>query len=166
MAKTINGIEQGRADFAYQCALDGKNISTKKQLQEYDNQWFKDDKYKSYVKSLPMMIKTNGLGATIAFVFSKKAKEKEVNRVRHNPGTEPNPKNAYDLIYAHINHWLHLPENVYLLDGKESLELTLAIVELPSGQYRAVTNEVLALFNWLRRFAEGLIEGDEIIDAR
>jgi CRISPR-associated protein Cmr5 len=161
MAKTIQGIEQGRADFAYQCAVDGKNIATLRQLSEYDNQWFKDDKYKSYVKSLPMMIKTNGLGATIAFVFSKKAKEKEIERVKYQPGTQRNPKNAYDLIYAHINHWLHTEGNIYLLDDKAHLELSLSIIELNSGQYRAVTNEVLALFNWLRRFAEGLIDGED-----
>ena len=30
-----------------------------------------------------------------------------------------------------------------------------------SNEYRAITNEVMALFTWLRRFAEGLIEGEE-----
>jgi len=39
--------------------------------------------------------------------------------------------------------------------------LTDKIIHLKSPEYRAVTNEVLALFNWLKRFADGMIEGEE-----
>lgn len=135
MAKTINGIEQGRADFAYQCALKGSRCAKPKE-------------YKSYVKKAPMMIKTNGLGATLAFILSKSSEG-----------------NTWSLVYQQIDEWLKRNENTYLLSNKTG-DLAGIIIQLESGQYRAVTNEVLALFNWLRRFAEGLIEGDEIIDAR
>ena len=135
MAKSINGIEQGRADFAYQCALDGTRCSKPKE-------------YKSYVKKAPMMIKNNGLGATLAFILSKSS-----------------DGNTWSLVYQQIDEWLKRNENNYLLNNKTG-DLASIIIQLESGQYRAVTNEVLALFNWLRRFAEGLIEGDEIIDAR
>ncbi|HBK54138.1 MAG TPA: type III-B CRISPR module-associated protein Cmr5, partial [Syntrophomonas wolfei] len=37
--------------------------------------------------------------------------------------------------------------------------LVKCLISLPSVEYRTATVEVLALFNWLRRFAEGLIEG-------
>lgn len=130
MAKTIQGIEQGRADFAYQCAEIGFKSSKPKE-------------YKSYVKKVPMMIKTNGLGATLAFAMSKSK-----------------DGNTWKLVYDQISEWLQNPNNQYLINSQTG-ELSEIIIKLESGKYRAVTNEVLALFNWLRRFAEGLIEGEE-----
>lgn len=130
MVKTIQGIEQGRADFAFQCATIGSKSKKPKE-------------YKSYVKKTPMMIKTNGLGATIAFTMSK--------------GKDGN---TWDLIYKQISEWLKRTENQYLINNQTG-ELSEIVIKLDSGQYRAVTNEVLALFNWLRRFAEGLIEGED-----
>jgi CRISPR-associated protein Cmr5 len=56
---TIKSLEQGRAKFAYECASKGSQQPTKKE-------------YKSHVKKIPMLIKTNGLGSTFAFVKSKK----------------------------------------------------------------------------------------------
>lgn len=110
-----------------------------------------------------MMIKTNGLGAALAFVFSKRntKEKKEVGNTISSAGSKANPKNAYDLIYLQINEWLHQEENIYLLGDKANLELAETIIQLNSSHYRAVTNEVLALFNWLRRFSEGLIEGED-----
>ena len=52
-------LEQGRAAYAYNAAKDGKN--------KLGN---KDSEYKSYVKKLPMLIKTNGLGAAMSFCFA------------------------------------------------------------------------------------------------
>lgn len=130
MAKTIQGIEQGRADFAYQCAEIGSKSSKPKE-------------YKSYVKKTPMMIKTNGLGATLAFAMSKSK-----------------DGNTWALVYNQVSEWLQRAENQYLINN-QSGELSEIIIGLKSRQYRAVTNEVLALFNWLRRFAEGLIEGED-----
>lgn len=130
MTRTIQGIEQGRADYAYQCALKGSKDSKAKE-------------YKSYVKKVPMMIKTNGLGATTAFIMSK---SKDANN--------------WTLIYEQIYNWLKQDDNSYLINNASG-DLSEIIIQLNSTQYRAVTNEVLALFNWIRRFAEGLIEGDE-----
>jgi CRISPR-associated protein Cmr5 len=63
---TISGIEQGRASFAYECANGiAKQQKEKSKLAK---------EYKSYAKKIPMLIKTNGLGATFAFVLSKKGK--------------------------------------------------------------------------------------------
>ncbi|AYQ36639.1 type III-B CRISPR module-associated protein Cmr5 [Runella sp. SP2] len=199
MAKTINGIEQGRADFAYKCAnqtlllkdfkYDNDNKTTnnasfftvsfkkkfekdlkdnslnnriledfllnpskdkdkkfegfKKRLAEHYEKYGKE--YKAYVKKTPMMVKTSGLGATLAFIMSKKK-----------------DGNAWALIYNQVDNWLKTSDNHYLINNKNG-ELSEIIIQLESGQYRAVTNEVLALFNWLRRFAEGLIEGDDLI---
>ena len=128
---TIKGIEQGRAKFAYECA---NHVS--KELK---------GSYKSHVKSFPMLVKTNGLGAAVAFLFSKKDKEHGV----------------YKEIGKSIVDWLKKDERCkdYGLKNLSDLKsLAEGIVKLDSLHYRALTIEILAFFNWLRRFAEGLIE--------
>jgi CRISPR-associated protein Cmr5 len=115
-----------------------------KELEKLINEFSK--KYKSNVKNLPMYIKTNGLGATFAFVLSKS-------------GNSSLEKKAWFLIYYQMKGWLKNHKK-YLLDGKENEDLVKILIQLDSSKYRAVTIEVLAFFNWLRRFAEGLIEGD------
>jgi CRISPR-associated protein Cmr5 len=117
-------LENGRALFAYECAEKGSKSSKPKE-------------YKSYVKKIPMLIKTNGLGATYAFIKSK-------------GGT-------YDIIYNQTSEWLKKDEK-NLLNLSNNTDLVRAIIDCESDKYRAVTVEVLAFFNWLRRFAEGLIE--------
>lgn len=123
-------IEQGRAARAYEMVEEAKKALGKD-----------DKKYKSYVKRIPMLIKTNGLAATLAFVKSK--------------SKENAKETPYNKIYNQMAAWLR--EKELLTDETKLVE---EIITLPSPQYRLVTAEVLALFNWLRRFAEGLIEGD------
>lgn len=134
---TIKGIEQGRAKFAYECAKEAKQ-----------NLGSNFEKYKNYVKSLPMYIKTNGLGATFAFMLSKRAKVEGP---------------VYAEIGNNILEWSRRDaKNLIKMSNIDNFEkLTSKIVELNSPEYRALTIEVLAFFNWLRRFADGLIEGDE-----
>jgi len=136
----IQGIESGRAKFAWDCA--------KNALEKLDRK--KQKEYKSYVKKIPEYIKTNGLGAALAFVFSKRQKDPK------------KPKNAYDLIYRQIGEWLSKEDNKHLWSGCNSNnELIEKIISCNSSSYRALTIEVLAFLNWLRRFAEGLIEEGE-----
>ena len=119
-------IEQKRID------CKDKNLSKEhKELCEKMNKKYKiADDYKSYVKKIPMMILNNGLGATFAFIYSKKKEG-----------------NAYERIYNQIQKWL-----------KADKDLVEWIIYQDSQEYRATTNEVLALFNWLKRFADGMIE--------
>ncbi len=91
--------------------------------------------YKPHVKKIPMLIKTNGLGATIAFMFSKKKDY------------------AYTLINQQISEWFSNADNPHRL---EFTDFQKKILSLDSKEYRIVTAEVMALFTWLRRFAEGL----------
>lgn len=125
---TIKCLEQGRAKFAYICAIEGSKSS-------------KPNDYKPYVKKIPMLIKTNGVGETFAFVNSKKSNA------------------AYRLIYDQTTKWI-IKDDKRLFDMKEGDDLVEKIISLDSTQYRAVTNEIMAFFNWLRRFVDGLIEGD------
>jgi len=123
-------IEDGRAHHAFEAA----------QAAEEEGSVAGD--YQSYAKDLPMRIKTNGLGAALAFIKAKDAR-------------------AYDLLYQDIGDWLTTNERAYLLDGAEGDDLVEQIVSLDSTAYRAVTREVLAYLSWLRRFAEGLIDSNE-----
>lgn len=125
---TLRGIEQTRADYAYECAVEGSHCSKPKE-------------YKSYAKKLPMLVKTNGLGATFAFVLSK-CKE----------------GNTYELIYKQTATWINTK---YPFTG----DFSKFIITQNSNEYRAITNEVISLFTWLRRFAEGLIEGEDEQDS-
>lgn len=118
---TRNTLEQGRAQHAFEKA---KGVSDK-------------DKFASYAKKMPMMIKTNGLGASMAFAFSKK---------------------DWTDVYNTIEDWLQKKE--YISEGSRG-KLIDDIVKMDSTRYRIVTNEVLAYLTWLRRFAEGFKQEKE-----
>jgi CRISPR-associated protein Cmr5 len=141
----IKDLARERSQFAYGC-VQSFVIDSQKNDE-------KQKKYKRYIRSTPMRILTNGLGATIAFIFSKRLK---------------GDSEIYNQINAHIYDWLRKEHNKHLIKlddkknpEKKSKELTDKIIHLKSPEYRAVTNEVLALFNWLKRFADGMIEGEE-----
>lgn len=126
----IKGLEQGRAAFAYECAQIGSGIDKPKE-------------YKSYVKKLPILVKTNGLGQTLAF-YKSKAKDKK--------------NNTYALIYKQIGEWLKQNGNIDLKEGDDLVQI---IIQLETPIYRAITIELIAFAKWLSRFADGLIEGEE-----
>ncbi len=127
------GLEQGRAAYAYKCAQEGAVSG-------------KGKEYKSYVKKMPMLIKTNGLGAAVAFAFAKGAKNGLAQK------NEP-----WGLLYCQLDRWIRekgtlgqLPEN----------RLAEKLTGISSAEYRAATVEILALLNWIKRFADALIEGE------
>ena len=143
---TLRGIEQGRANYAFECAKVGEALNKPKKV---------DKAYKSYAKKIPMLVKSNGLGATFAFIFSKKKNETDKKDY------------AYWTIYEQTDKWLRVEKaSIFPFIPKKDkngndIELADALILLDSTQYRAVTNEVISFFTWLRRFAEGLIEGDD-----
>lgn len=159
----LRQLEGGRAAEAYRCAQEAVNSNQSAlQIVRFNNKHFKSGNYKSYVKKAPMWIKTNGIGAAMAFILSKKESSPKKNgRESYLPGDQKHPQNAYGLLYEQIFAWLKSDSKVFLLRGKENQDLVKTLSELKSHEYRAVTVEVLALLNWLRRFAEGLIEGDD-----
>jgi CRISPR-associated protein Cmr5 len=133
--KTINKLESGRASFAYKCAegVEGKD---------------KKSEYKSYVKKLPMLIKTNGLGSALSFYFANSASNGKVDT-----------KKTYGLVYRHIEKWLK-EDNKQLISFEDN-KLAKTLLDMDSATYRAVTIEVLAFLTWLRRFADGLASDNE-----
>lgn len=129
MDERKKGIEEDRAIFAYKCVED---VSKDAKVSEY---------YKSYAKKIPTMIQNNGFGPAMAFVYSKKKNGKK------------DDEKAYATLYGNIEERL---KEIDLLEKDD--ELIKTIVEIDSTEYREITIEVLALFNWLRRFADGMIE--------
>ena len=77
----------------------------------------------------------------MAFVYSKKKNGKK------------DDEKAYATLYGNIEERL---KEIDLLEKDD--ELIKTSVEIDSTEYREITIEVLALFNWLRRFADGMIE--------
>jgi len=125
----IKALEKGRAQFAYRCAEEASKKNFKKE-------------YRSYVKKIPSMILSNGLGQTLAFIKSK-AKN----------------GNAYDYIYNQITDYMK-SEHTSRIRMQNNQELVKWVISCDSTTYRYITQEILAFFNWLRRFAEGLIKED------
>lgn len=151
---TLKGIEQKRADYAYKCVLEANQVQTT--ARQIDTYFYLAKKYKSYASKIPMYIKVNGLGSTFAFILSKTVKDKKGNDNQPIPAgsVQNHPKNAYDLIYKQTSDWLRVK---FPFEG----DLTEFIITQNSNEYRTLTNEVITLFGWLKRFSEGLIEGEE-----
>ena len=133
---TLKGIEQGRATYAFKVVQEVSDNEPKK-LKE---------NYKSVAKKLPVLIKTNGLGQTLAFVKSKGGKkDKNGKKV----------ENGYDKLYKQIGDWLRTDVANQLVQQGELVE---QVIQLKSPVYRQVTVETLALLNWMRRFVDGLMK--------
>lgn len=127
-------VENGRAAFAF------KKVKTMVEQHAHDERFLKE--YRSYIKKMPAMVQVNGLGQTLAFYYSKNG--------------------AYKQIYHDLAVWVSASMegliNQYRQEGNQ--EFIEILVNMPSGDYRLVTMEILAILNWMRRFADGMIQGD------
>jgi CRISPR-associated protein Cmr5 len=132
----ISKLEKGRAEFAYKCV--------EKAIEIFKDNSKKQKEYKSYTRKIPTMILSNGLGQTLAFVKAKSEKG-----------------NAYDLIYSQLTEYMKSAHTVRIQMPKEKNDFVEWVISCDSSKYRYITQEILAFLNWLRRFAEGLIEGVE-----
>ncbi|MGI6647597.1 MAG: type III-B CRISPR module-associated protein Cmr5 [Bacillota bacterium] len=130
-AATRVGIENGRAAYAFQKINDyvQDNINNEKGLKEY----------RSYLKKLPAMIQVNGLGQTLAFCFAKGGQ--------------------YQVIYGQLEEWIRQQQSTLIkqYDNKPAKKFVELVVMMDSRDYRIITNEVIAVLDWMRRFADGLI---------
>ncbi len=130
----INKLEKGRAEFAYERVKDAISKLNAKQQKEY----------RSYVRKIPTMILTNGLGQTLAFVKAKSEKG-----------------NAYELIYEQLTAYLRSNSTARISMPPGENDLVKWVISCDSKDYRYITQELLAFLNWLKRFAEGMIEDKE-----
>lgn len=96
----------------------------------------KGSNYDGNVKKVPMYILTNGFANFVAFAKSKK---------------------EWEQVYLDIEDWLKT-ETQGLVSSKFSSPskslIDVVINDLDDKELRLVTKEVLALFNWLRRFVK------------
>jgi len=141
-------MEQRRAKFAYDKVLEVKRSDPKTQ-----------EKYNSYVKNAPVLILTNGLGQTLAFYLSKLEKLSENTEDIHyeeiNPDREPSgDKRAYAYLYKHISEWLAQT----VTDGQDPL---MYYTRSSSLEAIRMTEEAIAMLNWLRRFAEAMLKKEQ-----
>ena len=76
----VKDLAKKRSQFAYGCVCEVWNpyLEVKKEIEnkkidckDLADKYKVADNYQSYVKKIPMMVLTNGLGATFAFVYSK-----------------------------------------------------------------------------------------------
>lgn len=129
---TMKSIAQARAKFAWECAIK------------------QDKEYGSLVNKIPAYIKTNGLLNTLAFLYSKSKSD-----------------NREEKLLKQICNWLtgqNLPSGVTAFPIIESSKLTTGkndqekvlnyLMTTDAKDLIQCTTEVLALFNWLRRFAK------------
>lgn len=105
---------------AYECAKSGSHLTEKKK------------EYKNTVKSLPMMIRLNGLSATLVYLACHE-------------------KEPYQRIYA------HLAGRLSAIEVELSGDTATKIRDIPSDKLRMLTLEAVNFLGWIKRFSSGLI---------
>lgn len=100
----------------------------------------KKKEFRSLARSMPSYIQVNGLGAAIAFLYSKKK-----------------TGYAHGKMYEMLTRWIESDD--CLLPPKKD-DFMECIVNLDGDSYRLYVNEIMNLCQWIKRFAEGRIEGD------
>lgn len=130
MANKVRAIANERAAYAFEKVKGFVNA-------EKDNTQIQKE-YRSYLKKMPAMVQVNGLGETLAFYYAKDG--------------------AYRVIYEQIAGWIRKSMRALINKDDENKEFIEILVSMNSPEYRLVTMEVLALLNWMHRFAEGMID--------
>lgn len=115
-------------------------------------------KYKTLVKKIPAMIQKNGLINTMAFLISKR-KEKEPT--------------IHEVVLRQMIAWSRRSCKTWFIKSMELhpdfegdnvkgyMEYINAVFSLSSKEYRILSQEFISLFSWMKRFADGVIEGEE-----
>jgi CRISPR-associated protein Cmr5 len=108
------------------------------------------ENYRSTVRKAPAMIKTNGLGQTLAFLLAKE--EKSAQNLA--------PKKAEGFLYKHLEEWLLSEEaSIAWTSKNQNQTLIERVIQEDSMVYRQATQEALAYLGWLKRFAEARFGG-------
>src|SRR5258708_30819099 len=108
--------------------------------------------YRSLARGLNAMIQINGLGQTLGFLKAKGKSDKD--------------KEHYVLLQD-LTDWMKDEQHFSSANGDvmqythDGLLKWVVDAGTSSADYRRATAECLAFGNWLRRFAEAELEGDE-----
>ncbi|EQB3099342.1 type III-B CRISPR module-associated protein Cmr5 [Clostridium botulinum] len=124
------------------------NEDEKKELEK--KQKLLCDKYKTLSKKMTVLIQKNGLIGTLVFVLSKVKKEQ-----------------ANEFVLENIVKWceedykLEFLKDKLRVDKENANEVFIEkITKLSNQEYRLVTKEIMNLFGWIKRFTDGMIEGE------
>lgn len=140
MAKTL---EQKRAEYAYK-------IVEKIKAQSHASD------FSSLVSKIPSYILTNGLGNTLAFLFSKGKEHHLVTAGLMADWILRKWKIVSTSGFDTLNDdWIF---NSGEVKGKLDDILKGLVLELNLYHYSVVTDELLSLFVWIKRFSDGMIE--------
>jgi len=96
-------------------------------------------RYNSYVRRAATLIQSSGLPNALAFYYNRYKKGEK----------------AYELLYNHIANWNQLKK----LTGNKN-PLLWIMEDASSIDVFNATKEVIALLNWMRRFAEAELKGE------
>lgn len=107
--------------------------------------------YKTLVKKMNVLIQKNGMIGTLVFLLSKSLKNKQHKEV-----------------LKIIREWCDQDTKLDFLKEKElkntskmeDAEFIEKITQLTNREYLFLTQEMMTLFGWIKRFADGMIEGD------
>jgi CRISPR-associated protein Cmr5 len=100
--------------------------------------------YGSLARKVPMLVLTNGLGQTLAFL---KAKGKN------------DPADEHTVLFCHLSSWVlsQVASSTTASNG----DLLQWVLQNDSAAYRRATIESLAFLTWLKRFAEAELPTEE-----
>jgi CRISPR-associated protein Cmr5 len=126
-------LAQERAQQAWACVQEVTN-----KPQEFKK------KYGSLARKVPMLVLTNGLGQTLAFL---KAKGKN------------DPADEHTVLFRHLSSWVL--SQVASSTTANNGDLLQWVLQNDSAAYRRATIESLAFLTWLKRFAEAELPTEE-----
>lgn len=126
-------LEQQRAQRAWTCVQEVTNRPPD----------FKK-KYGSLARKVPMLVLTNGLGQTLAFLRAKGKND---------------PADEHTILFHHLSDWVL--SQVAPHTGTGNQDLLQWVLHNDSVAYRRATTEALAFLNWLKRFAEAELPAEE-----
>ncbi|SRR5579871_6931894 len=104
------------------------------------------DEYRSYAESLPASIVMNGLGQACAMLLAQ---------AKNRPGKE----DAHRLLYEHLQDWLRGP--TYAAVYPTNQDLVEAVIKHGQCAYIRAQVESLTYLNWLKKFAQAYLAGEE-----
>lgn len=134
------------AKFALECVDDViKNDKTNKSTNSKD--------YKTLVKKMNVLIQKNGMIGTLVFLLSKSIKNK------HHKEVLKNIKRwcEEDIKLDFLKRKVFKDKDVLEIEDSQFIE---NITGLTSREYLFLTQEMMNLFGWIKRFSDGMIEGD------
>lgn len=109
----------------------------------------KQKEFKTFCAGAPSVILQNGFGQALAFWYSK-GKNK--------------PGNKHKVLLDIIMKWLTFQkddvQNAFIDPCKTTRDMIKSLSEMSQQQYLTAQGETLALLEWIKRYANAILEGD------